>query len=1016
MMQPFRLAAGGRIDRTQALSFTFNDKKYQGFAGDTLASALLANGIHFVARSFKYHRPRGILSAGAEEPNALVQLEEGVYTEPNLRATQIELYDGLRAASVNVWPSLRYDWGALNDALSRFLVAGFYYKTFMRPRFLWERLYEPFLRRIAGMGRAPELPDPDIYDRMYLHCDVLVAGGGPAGISAALVAGRTGARVILCDDQNEFGGSLLSSRVMIDGQPTAEWAATALAELATLPEVVLLPRTTVFGYHDHNYLTLLERRTDHLGPGAKLGHARQRLWHIRAKEVVLATGAHERPLVFNGNDRPGVLLAGAIETYINRYAVRPGTRAVVFSNNDGAYRAALSLAEAGVAISAIVDLRTRPNNAASQEARRRGIPILECHAIVATEGRHRITAVEVMAREGNGVAGRRKRLECDLLAVSGGWNPAVHLFSQSRGRLSFDERIAAFVPRESAQRERSVGAARGSFALHDCLTQGFTAGASAAAAAGFGAGVPPPVPSVQRVLEDPLDPLWLVPTDRAPTRGKVKQFVDLQNDVTVADIQLAVREGFDAIEHTKRYTTAGMGTDQGKTGNVAALALLSETVGRKIAETGTTTFRSPYSPVTFGALAGREHAELADPIRVTPMHPWHVAAGAVFEDVGHWKRPRYYPRGSEDMDAAVRRECRAVRTSLGVQDVTTLGKIDARGRDVTEFLNRIYTNSFSKLDINRCRYGVMCGDDGMVFDDGVTTRLADDHFYMTTTTGGATRVLERLEEWLQTEWPDLEVYFTSVTDQWSAAAVAGPHARDVMRDLAPNLALDNESFPFLSMREASVAGLPARVFRISFSGELSYEINVAARFGLALWEAIMEAGARYNMTPYGTETMHVLRAEKGFIIVGQETDGTTTPIDLGMDWIVSKQKKDFIGKRSLSRPDSLRSDRKQLVGLLLDDPTIVLPEGTQLTDAAPANTRKTTSIFGHQHGQPIPTIGHVTSSYWSPTLGRGFALALVKEGRRRIGSSILAQIETGPISVNVVAPQFFDKNGVRQHG
>jgi sarcosine oxidase subunit alpha len=1013
-MQPYRLAMGGRIDRAQPLSFTFNRERYQGFLGDTLASALLANGIHFVARSFKYHRPRGILSAGAEEPNALVQLEEAAYTEPNLRATQIELYDGLLAASVNTWPTLRHDWGALNDALSRFLIAGFYYKTFMRPRFLWERLYEPFLRRMAGMGNAPGFPDPDIYDRMYLHCDVLVAGGGPAGITAALAAGRTGARVILADEQTEFGGNLLSSCDMIDGRPAMEWVATALAELATLPEVLLLPRTTAFGYYDHNYLTLLERRSDHLGPGTKRGRIRQRLWHVRAKEVVLATGAHERPLVFNGNDRPGVILAGAVETYTNRYAVRPGRRAVVFSNNDSAYRAAFSLAEAGVAIPAIVDLRAQVNGAAPQEARRRGISILERHAIVATEGRHRVTAVEVMAREGGSVAGRRQRIECDLVAMSGGWSPAVHLFSQSQGKLLFDERIAAFIPHKSAQRERSVGAARGSFALHDCIAEGLAAGAAAAAAAGFGTGMPPPAPSVQRSFEGPLEPLWLVPTDRA--RDKVKQFVDFQNDVTVADIQLAAREGFDTIEHAKRYTTAGMGTDQGKTGNVAALALLSEAVGRKIADTGTTTFRSPYSPVTFGALAGRELAELADPIRVTPMHCWHVAAGAIFEDVGQWKRPRYYPRGCEGMDAAVRRECRAVRTSLGVQDITTLGKIDARGRDVAEFLDRIYTNSFSRLSINRCRYGVMCGDDGMVFDDGVTTRLAEDHFYMTTTTGGAARVLERLEEWLQTEWPGLEVYLTSVTEQWSAAAVGGPCARLLMRDLAPDLALDTESFPFLSMREAIVAGLQARVFRISFSGELAYEINVPARFGLTLWEAIMEAGAKYNMTPYGTEAMHVLRAEKGFIIVGQETDGTTTPFDLGMEWIVSKQKKDFIGKRSLSRPDTVRCDRKQLVGLLPDDPEVVLPEGAQLTDAHPTDTQKAAAILRYPSRSPKPMIGHVTSSYWSPALGRGFAFALVKEGRRRIGSSMLAQLETGPISVNVVAPQFFDKEGARQNG
>jgi sarcosine oxidase, subunit alpha len=1013
-MQPCRLSAGGRIDRTRPLSFTFDGRRLQGFRGDTLASALLANGVHFVARSFKYHRPRGIFSAGAEEPNALVQLERGSYTEPNVRATQIELYDGLNANPINCWPTLRHDWSAFNGVFSRILVAGFYYKTFIHPKFLWDRLYEPMLRHKAGMGKAPQSPDPDSYDRMHMHCDVLVVGGGPAGIAAALAAARTGARVVLADEQHEFGGRLLSGRDVIDGRPSSEWVTAAVDELSALPEVLLLSRTTVFGYHDHNYLTLLERCTDHLGPCTDVARTRQRIWHVRAKEVILATGAHERSPVFNGNDRPGVMLAGAVETYIRRYAVRPGQRAVVLTNNDSAYDAAHALVEAGIEISAIVDVRTGPNGPKVQEMRRRGALILDNHAIASTAGRRRITAVEVKAL---GVEDKnpRQHFECDLLAVSGGWNPAVHLFSQAQGKLRFDEHLSAFVPHESVQRLRSVGAATGSFALQDCLAQGLAAGAAAAEFAGYGKGTTLAVPAVKPVPEESIEPMWLVPTPATAGRAKRKQFVDLQNDVTAADIELAVREGFEAIEHVKRYTTAGMGTDQGKTGNVTALALLSKAVGRKIAETGTTTFRSPYTPVTFGALAGREHAELADPVRITPMHSWHVSEGAVFEDVGQWKRPRYYPRAGEDMEAAVRRECLAVRSSLGVQDVTTLGKIEAKGRDVAIFLDRIYTNSFSKLGPLRCRYGLMCGDDGMVFDDGVVTRLADDHFYMTTTTGGAARVLERLEEWLQTEWPELEVYLTSATEQWAAAAVSGPYARDLMADLAPTLPLDNDSFPFLSMREGVVAGAPARVFRISFSGELAYEINVPASLGSALWEEIMRAGSKYNVTPYGTEAMHVLRAEKGFIIVGQETDGTTTPIDLGMDWIVSKQKKDFIGKRSLSRPDTMRPDRKQLVGLLPDNTETVLPEGTQLVESSYITAGKWFS-FGKTAGRGKPMIGHVTSSYWSPTLRRAFALALIKDGRRLIGGNILAELDYGAVSARVVAPQFFDKEGVRQHG
>lgn len=1008
-MQAFRLPAGGRIDRTRPLSFLFNGRPLQGFQGDTLASALLANGVHFVARSFKYHRPRGIFSAGAEEPNALVQLETNHFTQPNMRATQVELYDGLDAASINCWPGLQHDCLAINDLLSRFLVAGFYYKTFISPRFLWDRLYEPLLRRMAGMGKAPQFPDPDTYDRMHAHCDVLVVGGGPAGVAASLVAGQTGARVILADEQQELGGGLLSTSECIDGRPAVEWLATALGQLATMSEVTLLPRTTVFGYYDHNYLTLLERRTDHLGPSCAAPSVRQRLWHVRAKEVILATGAHERSLVFAENDRPGVMLAGAVQTYVRRYAVRPAQRAVVFTNNDSAYDTARLLLDIGVEIPAIVDVRKNPSGEKIQEMRDRGVPIFDRHAVIRTTGRHRIAAAGVLPLGADGKNSTRY-FDCDLLAVSGGWSPTVHLFSQSQGKLRFDENLIAFVPQESSQRLRSIGAAAGSFMLRDCLAQGLAAGVAATTSLGSVTGVSQSVPVIDPVHESPIEPAWL--TSASTREGK--QFVDLQNDVTAADIELAAREGFEAVEHVKRYTTAGMGTDQGKTGNLATLAILSNVVGRKIAETGTTTFRSPYTPVTLGALAGRERIELADPIRITPIHSWHVSAGAIFEDVGQWKRPRYYPGPGEDMETAVRRECLAVRTSLGVQDVTTLGKIEAKGPDVGRFLDRIYTNTFSTLGRLRCRYGLMCGDDGMVFDDGVTTRIADDHYYMTTTTGGAARVLERLEEWLQTEWPDLEVYLTSVTEQWAGVALSGPRARDLMIELAPRLPLDNETFPFLSMREAVVAGIPARVFRISFSGELAYEINVPASLGLFLWHEIMRLGAKYNITPYGTEAMHVLRAEKGFIIVGQETDGTTTPIDLGMEWIISKKKGDFIGKRSLARADTMRADRKQLVGLLPDEIDTVLPEGTQLVEFNHATGRAKASIGSEPRATPM--IGHVTSSYWSETLGRTFALALVKGGRRRIGASIFARLEDRSVSTRVVIPQFFDKDGLRQHG
>lgn len=1014
-MTGFRLSKGGHIDRTRPVRFSFNGRPYTGFAGDTLASALIANGVSLVGRSFKYHRPRGIMTAGVEEPNALVQLEAGAYTQPNSRATQIELYDGLTAHTVNAWPSVRWDFGSLNGLLSRFLVAGFYYKTFMWPFSFWRRLYEPAIRRMAGLGVAPAEPDPDSYDKIHAHADVLVVGAGPAGLTAALAAARTGARVMLADEQAELGGSLLGTRQMIEGRPAAEWAAAAAAELSSFPEATVLTRTTAFGYYDQNYLMLVERRTDHLGPGARPGLARQRLWHVRAKHVVLATGAHERPLVFPNNDRPGIMLASAVSCYVNRYAVAPGRRAAIFTNNDSAYYTAFDLADAGIGVAAIVDARTAPESGLVIAARARDIEILAGSAVSDVSGRLQITAVTVQSLDSRrrGHSGNARQIACDLLAISGGWTPAVHLFSQSQGKLRWDEARACFVPGQAAQAQLSAGAANGTFDLSSCLAEGAAGGSIAAAAAGFGDGQLGRLPTVEAIAEMPLQPLWM--PEMVDARGCVKAFVDFQNDVTVADIRLAAREGLTSVEHVKRYTTTGMATDQGKTSNVNALAILSNAISQPIPETGTTTFRPPYTAVTYGVLAGRDLGDLLDPIRITPMHAWHVARGAVFEDVGQWKRPWYYPRQDEDMHAAVRRESKAARTSLGIQDVSTLGKIEVRGPDAAEFLDRIYTNAFRKLAVHRCRYGLMCRDDGMVFDDGVTTRLADDHFFMTTTTGGAARVLDWLEELLQTEWPTLKVYLTSVTEQWAAIAVAGPQSRDLMKDLAPGMAFDNDAFPFLSMRTCTVAGLAARVFRISFSGELAYEIHVPSYHGLAAWEVAMEAGQKYDITPYGTETMHLLRAEKGFIIVGQDTDGTVTPIDLGMEWIVSKQKKDFIGKRSLSRPDTVRPDRKQLVGLFPEDPAITLSEGAQLIEAPPVIIPEAAQIIERQNSQPVRMIGHVTSSYWSPNLERSFALALVKGGRSRIGAMVYATFESSMVPVRIVAPAFWDKEGMRQN-
>jgi sarcosine oxidase, subunit alpha len=984
-----RLATGGRIDRSRPMGFTFDGRRYQGFAGDTLASALLANGVHLVGRSFKYHRPRGIFSAGAEEPNALVQLGTGPRTEPNVRATQVELYEGLVAHSQNCWPSVGLDLGEASNLLSPLFPAGFYYKTFMWPPSLWH-LYERLIRRAAGMGEAPREPDPDRYEHVHAHCDVLIVGAGPAGLAAALAAGQSGARVILADEQAEMGGSLLSEPLERVGHA---WREASLAALPSFPETRLLRRTTAFGYYDHNYLGLLERVTDHLGTKALQHLPRQRLWKVRARQVVLATGAIERPLVFAGNDRPGVMLAGAVRSYLNRYAVRPG-RVVVFTNNDSAYATALDLYAAKVAVT-VVDTRSEPAGALPQRARADGIRVLAGHAITATRGHRKVREVEVQRLRDGAIVDAAEKLLCDVVAVSGGWNPTIHLQSQSRARPRYDEVLGIFLPGPAVQAERSAGACNGAFTLTACLQEGARAGVEAAEAAGFAAQLPE-LPSIAEPAEQPAQQLWQVP-------GKGKAFVDLQNDVTAADIGLALREGYRSVEHVKRYTTTGMGTDQGKTSNVNALGIIAETTGQSIPEIGVTTFRPPYTPVTFGAIVGRNCGALFDPVRRTPMHAWHETRGAVFEDVGQWQRPWYYPRPGETMAEAVGREVGAARSGVVILDASTLGKIDLQGRDVAELLNRVYTNAWGKLAIGRCRYGLMLGEDGMVFDDGVTTRLGERHYLMSTTSGGAARVLAWLEEWLQTEWPELQVWCTSVTDQWATISLSGPDSRRLLAGLAPDVDLDPAAFPHMSMREGQVAGVLARIFRISFTGEQGYEIQVPASYGLPLWEQCMAAGASYGITPHGTEAMHVLRAEKGYIIAGQDTDGTVTPDDLGMEWIVSKQKPDFLGKRSLARADIARNDRKQLVGLLPDDPRELLEEGAQIV------VEPTERI-------PMAMIGHVTSSYRSPNLEHSFALAMIREGRSRLGQKLYVPMAGRTITVTVTDPVFVDKDGERLRG
>ncbi|WP_321799406.1 sarcosine oxidase subunit alpha family protein [Caballeronia sp. J97] len=998
MSQKDRLGMGGRINRAIPVTFTFNGKTYQGFEGDTLASALLANGERFVARSWKYHRPRGIITAGVEEPNAVVQLETGAYTVPNARATEVELYQGLVAQSVNAKPNIENDRMAVNQKIARFIPAGFYYKTFMWPRKFWPK-YEEVIRDAAGLGEAPKQLDADRYDKCFAHCDVLVVGGGPSGLAAAHAAGLSGARVILVDDQRELGGSLLSCRAEIDGKPALQWVQKIEAELRKMPDVKILSRSTAFGYQDHNLVTITQRLTEHL-PVSRRSGTRELMWKVRAKRVVLATGAHERPIVFGNNDLPGIMLASAVSTYLHRYAVLPGRQAVVFTNNDDAYQCALDLKAAGADVTVVDPRPAESKGTLPAAARRYGVRVMNNAVITVARGKLRVASVEVASYANGQVGQKQTELPCDLIAMSGGWSPVLHLFAQSGGKAHWHEEKACFVPGKAMQAESSVGACAGEFTLARGLRSGMEAGAEAARAAGHIVAKPQPV-KVAEIVEAPMLPLWIVGDKEMSTRGP-KQFVDFQNDVSAADIYLAAREGFESVEHVKRYTAMGFGTDQGKLGNINGMAILAQALGKAIPETGTTTFRPNYTPVTFGTFAGRELGEFLDPVRKTAIHEWHVENGAMFEDVGNWKRPWYYPKAGEDMHAAVARESLAVRQSVGILDASTLGKIDIQGPDSAKLLNWMYTNPWSKLEVGKCRYGLMLDENGMIFDDGVTVRLGEQHYMMTTTTGGAARVLTWLERWLQTEWPDMRVRLASVTDHWATFAVVGPNSRKVLQKVCHDIDFANAAFPFMSYRDGTVAGASARVMRISFSGELAYEVNVPANVGRAVWEALMVAGAEFDITPYGTETMHVLRAEKGYIIVGQDTDGSMTPYDLGMGGLVAKSK-DFIGKRSLTRSDTAKQGRKQFVGLLTDDPSFVLPEGAQI-------------VAGPFQGDTAPMLGHVTSSYYSPVLKRSIALAVVKGGLDKIGESVMIPLANGQrVNAKITSSVFYDSEGARQH-
>lgn len=952
---------GARVDTRRKIAFTVDGRRYHGYQGDTLASALLANGVDIVGRSFKLHRPRGILTAGLEETNAFVQLECGPHTEPNARATMVSLYEGLSATGQNAWPSVNRDVGGLLGCMKRLLPASFYYKTMMWPNWHW---YENGVRRLAGLGVAPTTSDPQIYRKRNAHCEVLVCGGGPAGLQAALEAGRDGARVMLLDAQEELGGTLLWERHAIDGKPPLQWLQQTLDTLRSMPNVELMPRTLVSGYYDHNFVTAVERVTAHLGLHAPKDQPRERLWRIRAKHVILATGAIERPLVFPNNDLPGIMLAAAVRQYVNRYGVRVGRRVAIFTNNDDAYRTAIDLHDKGIAIAAIVDVRAQGAGTLQAAARARNIPMYLGHIVRAAHGRRKIKSIAVVPHDaGSNASAKAVRIDCDLLAMSGGWSPTLHLYSQANGELRFDGQRCCFVPQACAQAVTVTGAANG-----DWDTTG----------------------------ERPLEPYWFTVT--APAES---QWVDFQYDVTVADIELAARENFVSVEHLKRYTTVGMSVDQGKTSNVNALAILGHLTGRTIPQVGTTRFRPPYHPVTLGAVAGSSVGRLHRAWMEMPAHEWHRAHGGVLEDYGGWLRPAHYGRGTETEHDAISREVHAVRNGVGVFEGSPLGKIEIHGPDAQTFLNRVYVNNILTLKPGRARYGLLLNEGGSVIDDGVLVCLGEQHYLMHTTSGGAGRISQHLEEWLQCEWPDLRVVVNNVTTQWATVTVSGPKARSVVEKLPSDIDFSAAAFPHMIVKQGTIFGTPARVLRASFTGEVSYEINVPANYGLALWEALMELGAEFNITPYGIESVLVMRTEKGYLHVGVDTDSTTTPLDLNWGSAIAKKSEDFIGRRSLSTAEAQRDGRFQFVGLESATRDVPLQVGAHILDGA---------------GRKPRSQGYVTSACFSPTLNKCIGLGLIANGMQRKGEEVEVFFNGAITRARIVAPGFYDVEGARLNG